>query len=282
MNFGLTANTARNRFFRFLALLQAGAILFMLLDFLPANVSAAGLTLESGSSSGWGKPTGTSATTASVGKPRGAASSTRSSSASSGSSGSAPVEYSPNRLFGTVEFKSKVKNMPKWERVVKAMSGKNDVIAGALTTLGRNKDLAAWNNIKSAAKQGDQMAYIKKVNAFINKWPYRYDMDNYGIPDYWATPLEFFKRAGDCEDYAIAKLFALKDIGFNIDKMRIVVLKDTIRNIDHAVLAVYLGDKVYIMDNMTDQVFDHAKYRHYQPQLSVGWVYRWAHLPAKK
>jgi predicted transglutaminase-like cysteine proteinase len=60
--------------------------------------------------------------------------------------------------------------------------------------------------------------------------------------------------------------------------MRIVLLKDTIRNIAHAVLAVKLGDDTYILDNMSDLVLSHLKYMHYVPQYSVNEFYRWAHV----
>lgn len=39
-------------------------------------------------------------------------------------------------------------------------------------------------------------------------------MDIYTTSDYWATPYEFLARdKGDCEDYVIAKYFALLHLG---------------------------------------------------------------------
>jgi predicted transglutaminase-like cysteine proteinase len=60
--------------------------------------------------------------------------------------------------------------------------------------------------------------------------------------------------------------------------MRIALLKDSIRNIAHAVLAVKLEDETYILDNMSDLVLPHTKYDHYVPQYSVNEFYRWAHI----
>ena len=34
--------------------------------------------------------------------------------------------------------------------------------------------------------------------------------------------------------------------------MRIVVLRDTIRNLAHAVLVVYLNDEAYVLDNLSN------------------------------
>ena len=122
------------------------------------------------------------------------------------------------------------------------------------------------------------METLKAVNAFFNQWPYRLDIEVYGRSDYWASPGEFLKLSGDCEDYSIAKYFALKQLGFETQNMRIVVIKDRIRNIGHAVLAVYMDETVYILDNLSDLVLPHSRYRHYIPQYSVNGENRWAHI----
>jgi predicted transglutaminase-like cysteine proteinase len=53
-----------------------------------------------------------------------------------------------------------------------------------------------------------------ETNRFLNDWRYKPDDQNYGQRDYWATPLEFLRRSGDCEDYAIAKYVTLRELGF--------------------------------------------------------------------
>lgn len=126
------------------------------------------------------------------------------------------------------------------------------------------------------------MDQLRTVNAFFNRWPYRLDEDIYGTSDWWATPQEFLRLSGDCEDYAICKYFALRELGFSPENLRIVVLKDRIRNIGHAVLAVFLEDEVYVLDNVTDMIFPHTKYRHYIPQYSLNEQARWAHIPIAK
>lgn len=106
---------------------------------------------------------------------------------------------------------------------------------------------------------------VKAVNVLINRWPYRTDMDVWGVMDYWETPVEFFQKSGDCEDFAIAKYFALRDLGFPASQMRIVVLKDTLRNLDHAVTAVYLDGDAWILDNLSNAVLSHKRLSHYRP-----------------
>ena len=95
---------------------------------------------------------------------------------------------------------------------------------------------------------------LDTVNRFLNGWRYREDAANYGRRDYWASPLEFFLRSGDCEDYAIAKYVTLRQLGFAAEQLRLVVVHDVVRDLAHAVLAVYLDDQVYILDNLTRAV----------------------------
>lgn len=59
------------------------------------------------------------------------------------------------------------------------------------------------------------MEAVFDVNNYVNKRVrYVADERNYKQKDYWATPLETLKsRKGDCEDYAIAKYYLLKELG---------------------------------------------------------------------
>ena len=49
------------------------------------------------------------------------------------------------------------------------------------------------------------------------------DQDIYGREEVWAYP----KDAGDCEDYAIAKLVALRAAGIAADDLRLVIIRET-------------------------------------------------------
>ena len=189
--------------------------------------------------------------------------------------------YAPNRLFGTVEFRSPIKNLTQWERILR-LYGTRKSIDEDFIKAGRTTEKANWDKLKARAGSLKRLDLLQEVNKFFNLWPYRSDLDVYGLIDYWATPEEFISKSGDCEDYSIAKFFALVQLGFSPDEMRVVVLKDRIRNVDHAVLAVYLGEEVYILDNASPMVLSHSKYGHYQPVLSVNFKYRWAHVPPSK
>ena len=53
----------------------------------------------------------------------------------------------------------------------------------------------AWLALLRGLEGAPAQEQILAVNRFVNQWPYRSDSDNYGRSDYWATPLEFFRRA---------------------------------------------------------------------------------------
>lgn len=188
------------------------------------------------------------------------------------------VVFRKDRLFGTVEFRSKLKNLPKWQRILKIYKDKPGIDA-AFQVSNRKREAQAWTSLKGSLSGKSALEKVKGINSFFNQWPYRTDNQVYKLNDYWATPDEFIKNSGDCEDYAIVKFYALKQLGVNPNSMRLVILKDTIRNLDHAVLAVYIGEDVYILDNVTQMVLTHENYRHYRPYYSLSEVYRWAHVP---
>jgi predicted transglutaminase-like cysteine proteinase len=116
------------------------------------------------------------------------------------------------------------------------------------------------------------------VNTFFNQWPYKTDMVVWGVENYWATPREFMNNSGDCEDYAIAKYFGLRDLGVPPELMRIAAVKNTIINIGHAVLVVFTDNDAVVLDNMTPLILSHSRLTHYKPEFSVNEQYRWRHL----
>ena len=119
---------------------------------------------------------------------------------------------------------------------------------------------------------------LDTVNKFFNRWPYKLDHEVYGVSEYWASPNQFMRTSGDCEDYSIAKFYALKQLGFSDNEMRIVILKDSIRGIGHAVLAIYEKNDILILDSLSNLILTHTKYRHYIPQYSMNSTTRWAHI----
>ncbi len=120
---------------------------------------------------------------------------------------------------------------------------------------------------------------MQRINAYANQKRYVIDFENYGLEDYWAIAREFLYNGGDCEDYALTKMFSLLWLGVDSDKLRIVVLQDTNLRVPHAVLAVYDHNDILVLDNQTQQVVDHRQIVHYVPVYSINAKHWWIHTP---
>ncbi len=186
-------------------------------------------------------------------------------------------------LLDTIEFKGSHKVLTQWLRILGSVKEQVRALNSCGSASGGcPPGAASWQELIAQARSLKGFEQLKFVSRYVNKWPYRLDMDVYGVGDYWATPQEFLKLSGDCEDYSITKYFVFRELGFAPGQLRVVIVRDTIRNIAHAVLAVYLDETIYILDNLTDGVFEHTRYKHYVAQYSFDELSRWAHIPLKK
>lgn len=136
-----------------------------------------------------------------------------------------------------------------------------------------------WHKFLQSLSDKSFQAKINAINAYANRHRYILDMDNYGVLDYWATARQFMARDGDCEDYAITKYTSLRQLGVDPGRMRIVVVQDTNLRIPHAVLAVYSGNDILILDNQIASVTSHRAIAHYVPVYSINESNWWMHLP---
>lgn len=88
------------------------------------------------------------------------------------------------------------------------------------------KRVLLWDKMLVKAKKKKTLDQLKMVNDFFNKISYKRDIKHWKKKDYWASPLEFLGTGfGDCEDYAIAKYFALRQLGVPDKKLRITYVK---------------------------------------------------------
>lgn len=183
-------------------------------------------------------------------------------------------------LFGSIEVSSSsFRVLPQWDRVLSRVSAKERT-SRYLSEPNRCMDPGSqsWCSLLARAAPLERMDQLVAVNRFFNRSPYRADQEAYGMREYWATPEEFMIRSGDCEDYSIAKYFALRELGVREDKMRIVVLRDAFRRIGHAVLAVYVDSDILILDSMSNSIFSHTRYKYYIPQYSMNETKYWVHI----
>jgi len=126
-------------------------------------------------------------------------------------------------------------------------------IAKTRLTDGRGLVTAA----KNKALQ-EERAKLELVNNFMNQTPFLSDLQHWGKEDYWATPVEFLStNGGDCEDYSIAKYFALRSLGVPDEKLRITYVKElVVYNEAHMVLAYFPTPDAepLVLDNINQSI----------------------------
>jgi predicted transglutaminase-like cysteine proteinase len=148
-------------------------------------------------------------------------------------------------------------------------------VAGA----GRLKSSGPWSAFLADARHLSRAAQISAVNSWVNaRNNYVEDARQYGMMDYWANAAQSLSRGrGDCEDYAIAKMQMLRALGVPAGDMYLVIARDLVRRIDHAVLAVALNGDLLVLDNETNRILRSDEIRDYRPLFSFNAHKRWTH-----
>jgi predicted transglutaminase-like cysteine proteinase len=119
--------------------------------------------------------------------------------------------------------------------------------------------LQAWKRYAAQRRTGSlsEKDLLADVNRTLNRIRFLDDSEHWGQEDYWATPAESVgSNGGDCEDFAIAKYFLLKELGVPIAKLRMTYVKATKLNQAHMVLAYYPRpeSEPLVLDNLEDAV----------------------------
>lgn len=199
----------------------------------------------------------------------------------SAATGSTAAAEPGTGLFGSVEVERQgMKHFPKWAEVLARYFDESRLAEGACSDGRYNRcHYAEWRRFLAEAAALQPREQLDAVNRFMNTHAYIVDPINWGVQDYWASPGQFFTRDGDCEDYAIAKFFSLRALGFPPERLRIVVLQDTNLRTPHAVLAVQMDESELILDNQVQQVVDHRHIHHYRPLYSLNETRWWMHRP---
>lgn len=187
-------------------------------------------------------------------------------------------DYQETKLEG-------IKPFPQWQGVIEKQRASGE---GRLPPCDSNEinrcapAQQAWNKLITELRPLKRGRQLIDLNKRINNARYILDPINWGREDYWASPVQFFNKDGDCEDFSIVKYFALLELGWPADEMRIVVVHDNNLDIPHAVLAVRFKDKEFILDNQIDAVVQHHRIRHYRPIYSVNHNAWWRHIPPSR
>ena len=182
-------------------------------------------------------------------------------------------------LFGTAEIRNdNLAPMTHWTGMIERMRTTPEPFADVCEDPAEQVcHLKQWDDFLDSIKGRDQRAQLDKVNAYMNQFAYIDDITNWGRANYWEAPLEFLHKSGDCKDYAIAKYMSLRYLGWPVDELRLVVVRDMNLNADHAVLAIYFNDQILILDNQIRDVANADSIHHYRPYYSINEQHWWFH-----
>ena len=121
---------------------------------------------------------------------------------------------------------------------------------------------------------------VRDVHQFFNqKLKYVEDAELWRQADYWATPLESMaKGAGDCEDFALAKYFTLRELGVAPQKLRMIYVRARIGGPAspitqaHMVLAYYAAPTAepLVLDNLISSIKPASQRGDLQPVFSFN------------
>ena len=140
---------------------------------------------------------------------------------------------------------------PRWVATVERMAAEAPAKPCPVIAKAKHADCGAsgWDRRLAKLRLRSPLQQLKAVNRGVNALTYVSDTDNWGQADYWATPREMFERGGDCEDFATAKYFALRQLGFAAADLRIAVVWDKVDREQHAVLLARTSDRIMVLDN---------------------------------
>ena len=103
------------------------------------------------------------------------------------------------------------------------------------------KRIAAWHKLMNEKRNASEMEKLETVNRFFNLLEFVDDRILWGKDDYWATPRQMLlKNGGDCEDFATAKYFTLRQLKIPEYKMRLTYVKVLRLKQPHMVLNYYV------------------------------------------
>ncbi|MCQ1835337.1 transglutaminase-like cysteine peptidase [Neorhizobium galegae] len=190
-----------------------------------------------------------------------------------------PADLSPSKrvapttpngaVFDTVAIP--FKRLAALKKLAPALEEMNSGTAVKCNGKGCSPAFAAIQLVGLNTSQSSIRDKLNAVNAAVNQSiRYRTDQDAYKVTDRWSTPRETLSlQQGDCEDFAILKMAALRAEGIDPEQMSIVVLFDQKRHFYHAVLSVEAGGKFFILDNMRNQVLLDTQLPDYMPLYSI-------------
>jgi predicted transglutaminase-like cysteine proteinase len=153
---------------------------------------------------------------------------------------------------------------------------KKELFASAKQQFGADAEqrLHDWQNLYQALRNKDEDEKLRAVNHFFNNAVnYVSDEEHWGQKDYWATPYESLTTHGaDCEDFVIAKYYTLKELGVEVEKLRITYVKALRINQAHMVLTYFpTPDAIpLVLDNLIGKIYPANRRKDLEPVYSFN------------
>jgi predicted transglutaminase-like cysteine proteinase len=196
-----------------------------------------------------------------------------------------PAAYRPS--YGAPVMQAR---MPIYRRPMIAMD-RPDVFNSVALPIDHSSLDRRWRKVAKGGVGATSAAYasgiaarpalekLEAVNHYVNaRVRFVDDVRQYGVSDYWTTAADTLRRGrGDCEDYAIAKLQLLRRAGFAEKDLYLVILHDTLRRADHAVLVARADGRLLVLDNGTDRLIDSYEMPDYRPIVTFSGNKIWTH-----
>lgn len=110
------------------------------------------------------------------------------------------------------------------------------------------------------------------VNGAVNdSIQYQNDFAHHGVTDLWNAPIATLKDGrGDCEDYAIAKYFVLRQAGIASADIKILLVRDVVAAQDHAVTVVRQDGHWFVLDNRWSSIVETGDAARLLPRYAMG------------
>lgn len=161
----------------------------------------------------------------------------------------------------------------KWRDAQRAITGDINIVADCRADISNCISPAALQFLKivRAAALRDGLARLGEINRAINLAvrPVS-DRAQYGVDDHWTSPLATLAAgAGDCEDYAIAKLVALHEAGVSRENLRLIIMRENATGEDHAVVAARVDGRWHILDNRFLVMVDDTEINKSKPVFAI-------------
>lgn len=118
--------------------------------------------------------------------------------------------------------------------------------------------LDAWQRMLADANRNSTEDKLIQVNQFFNRHVrYTEDAVLWKKSDFWATPLDLMgMRAGDCEDYTIAKYLSLLQLGFSDQQLRLIYVKAQIGGAQSKIFQAHMVLGYYSTPDATPLILD--------------------------